>query len=177
MKLQKLEDFNGLKYDITIHRNRDGFLLHIAELHLFAQNPDLQSAYAELETEKEKLFRSYFDSGKQDQIPLPTQTVKNKLLQDTLTPYFIKLGAFALVGVLLISAANISLTYSLQHAPKRIAQKAAQAVLKDFGSTLEKVVKREFTPDKEARIREGLQKFVAALEPFMDEFEPLYRKE
>ena len=177
MKLLETKDFNGLKYDITIHRNRDGFLLHIAELNLFAQNPDLQSAYAELEIEKEKLFRNYFASQKQDQIPLPTQTVKNQFLKDTLTPFFIKLGAFALVGVLLISAANISLTYSLQHAPKRIAQKAAQAVLKDFGKTLEKVAKREFTPEKEARIREGLRKFVAALEPFMDEFEPLYRKE
>ena len=83
---------------------------------------------------------------------------------------------FALVCVLLISAANISLTYSLQQAPKKIAQKAARGALLNFSTTFEKIAKNEFTPEKEQNIRVGIRKLVIALKPFMNEFKPLLEK-
>ena len=176
MNPSTIEDFNNLEYGITIHRNNGDFLLHVPELHLFAQNADLKMAHVELEQAKRTVFENYFNAEKSGKIPLPLKLVESQELKKSLAPFFIKLGAFALVGVLLISAANISLTYSLQQAPKAIAQKAARAALKNFGATLEKVARKEFTPEKEERIRQGIRKLVAALEPYMNEFEPLYRK-
>ena len=176
MNPSTIEDFNNLEYNVTIHRNNGYFLLHLPELHLFAQNADLKTAYIDLEQAKRALLKNYFKAGKTSKIPLPSKLVENQDLKKSLAPFFIKLSAFALAGVLLISAANISLTYSLQQAPKAIAQKAARAALKNFGATLEKVVKKEFTPEKEERIRQGIRKLVAALEPYINEFEPLYRK-
>ena len=122
-------------------------------------------------------YYSYFESDKVDQIPLASNQAEANHLKKTLMPFFIKLGAFALVSMLLISGANITLTYSLQQAPKKIAQKAVKVAMKNFGSTLEKIAKKEFTPDKEEKIRIGIRKLVAALKPFMDEFEPLYKKD
>ena len=171
-----IEYLNDQEYDITIHRTDDEFLLHLPELNLFGQNKDLKKAHKNLEQAKQNLFESYLKAGKSSQIPLPKNMTERENLKKSLAPFFIKLGAFALVSVLLISAANISLTYALQQAPRKIAQKAARAAIQNFGITLEQVARQEFTPDKEQRIRQGISKFVAALKPFMDEFEPLYPK-
>jgi hypothetical protein len=172
-----IEDYLTLDYNVTIHRREDAFLLHLPELSLFAEDGDLTTAHNDLENAKRSLMENYFASGNSAKIPLPTQIAEMQILKKSLTPFFIKLGSFALIGVLLISAANISLTYSLQQAPKAIAQKAAKAALKNFGATLEEVARREFTPEKEERIRLGIRKLVAALKPYMDEFKPLYQKE
>ena len=177
MLLSNIEDFLRLEYSVTIHRRKNGFLLHLPDLHLFNENESLMVAHDNLELAKRKLIESFFAIGNSEKIPLPKHIAEKQDLKKSLTPFFIKLGAFALIGVLLISAANISLTYSLQQAPQIIAQKAGKAAITNFGTTLEKVVKREFTPEKEERIRLGLRKLVAALKPFMNEFEPLYQKD
>ena len=137
MNPSTIEDFNALEYVITIHPKESGYLLHLQELHLFVQHENLEIAHAELAQAKCAVMENYFRAGKSSKIPLPAEMVENQELKKSLMPFFIKLGAFALVGVLLVSAANISLSYSLQQAPKAIAQKAARVALKNFGATLE----------------------------------------
>jgi len=171
------EDYNSLDYEVTIHRKDNGYLLHLEELHLFAADQSLEAAYNKLRDAKDESLARYHALDLVHQIPLPVKLAEKEALKKSLMPFMIKLGAFALVAVLLITAANISLTYSLQQAPKKIAQKAGRAAIKNFGTTLEKIAKSEFTPEKEERIRQGIRKLVAALEPFMNEFEPLYRKQ
>jgi hypothetical protein len=171
-----IEEFESLNYRITLHQNDNGYLLHLPELHLFAEDSQIEAAYDKLMTAKIGVLKNYFEAEKSSKIPLPSEQAEMTQLKKSLMPFAIKLGAFALVGVFLISAANISLTYSLQQAPKAIAQKAARAALQNFGQTLEKVARKEFTPEKEQRIRLGIRKLVAALKPFVNEFEPLYRK-
>ena len=176
MSASNLDEIIKLNYNISIHRYDSEFLLHLSELNLFAQNKDLKIAYKDLEQSKSNLLENYFKVGKTTNIPLPREYKEREDLKLTLIPFFIKLGAFALVCVLLISAANISLTYSLQQAPKKIAQKAARGALLNFSTTFEKIAKNEFTPEKEQNIRVGIRKLVIALKPFMNEFKPLLEK-
>ena len=174
MSLSNIEDFLKLEYSVIIHRRNNSFLLHLPDLHLFTENESLAVAYDNLELAKRNLIDSFFAIGNSEKIPLPKYIAEKQDLKKSLTPFFIKLGAFAVTGVLLISAANISFNYSLQQGPKILAQRAGKAAVNDFGATLDKVVRREFTPEKEERIRLGIRKLVAALKPFMNEFEPLH---
>ena len=176
MSTTTINEIMKLNYNISMHRYNDEFLLHLPELHLFAQNKDLKVAYLDLEQAKRNLFEDYIKAGKSGNIPMPREFEEKEELKKSLIPFFIKLGAFALVCVLVVSAANISLTYALQQAPKKIAQKAARGALQNFGATLEKIAKQEFTPEKEQNIRQGIRKIVIVLKPFMNELEPLLNK-
>jgi hypothetical protein len=131
MSPSTIEDFNALEYVITIHPKESGYLVHLQELHLFVQHENLEIAHAELAQAKCAVMEKYFRAGISSKIPLPAEVVENQELKKIFNALFYQ------TGVLLVSAANISLSYSLQQAPKAIAQKAARVALKNFGATLE----------------------------------------
>ena len=93
----------------------------------------------------------------------------------TLMPFFIKSATVALVGVILIVAANVSLTYTLREPARKAGLKFGRATVKTFIAGINDFSEKELTPAREEEIRLALRNSIPKLKPYVDELRPLFQ--
>ncbi len=89
-------------------------------------------------------------------------------------PFLIKAAVVAVIGAIFIGVANLTVIYTLQTAPGKLASRAARVAVKNFGAAFEKAANEEMTPEKVAKIRLLIKNAVPALMPFAEELRPLF---
>ena len=173
---QNLRQYLEYVYKVEVEKRGREYVLYMHDLNLISVSGNLSDGYAELEAEKEKLINQHYAFNRLNALPPPKSVVEQKLLIKSLFPFMIKAGIFAVVGGLLIAIANVSLTYTLQSAPKKLALRAGRLAVTNFAQSFEKFHRREMSPEKEMKIREAIRKVVPKLRPYAQEFRPLFEE-
>lgn len=163
-----------LPYIVEVEKREGCYFLIIPELSLVISSEDISTAYEELEHAKCVLFEKHQVMGRLSDLPSPKKNVERAKLKKKLTPFFIKAATVALVGAMLIAAANISIIYTLQTSPKKLALYANRVFTKNFAKEFEKIHQKEITPEKEAKIRAAIRSAIPILKPYAQELRPLF---
>ena len=170
---RNLDDFMGLEYATFLHERENKYFLAVADLNLIAEGSTVEEAHKRLRNMKREFFESHiqFDGGKR--IPLPEEMRETSRFRGDLMPFVTKAAIVAVVGGLLVASANISLVYTLESTPKKVAQNAGKYMLRKATKELEKFAEKEITPAKEEKLRVSLRKAVKKLQPLRNELAPL----
>ena len=166
MTTENLDRYLQLNYEVKVIKQEENFFLFIPDLQIIIQDTDLNRAHSKLENAKRHLIQQYFDLGREQAIPLPSEVLKKRQFLSKMTPFLLKMSVFTLVALLLIVTANISFTYILEETPKMLAKKAFQ-VLETY----------ELTPESAEKYHRGLQTIVRKWKPFTNELIPLFHLE
>jgi hypothetical protein len=158
------------RYDVSMNEIDGKIWMEIEELKLVVEGPSVEDAYANLNAAKRQLFDHYSHAGKLSKIPLPQADKEAQVFRTTMKPFIAKASIAALIGVLFIVAANVSVFYVLETAPQSVVKKAGRAALKN----LQYFASKEMTPKKEQKLRIALRGAVARLQPFSNELAPLF---
>jgi len=160
-------------YAVSVETRGEQFYLTIDELRLVVVAPTVEAGYAEISARKRELFERYEDLGRRDALPLPRQEAARQEMRHALTPFLIKAAVVAIIGAVLIGAANMSIVYTLQTAPKKLASYGARTAVKNFQRAFEKAAAKEMSPERVEKIKTAIRDAVPALQPFADELRPL----
>ena len=169
-----LEDLMRRKYVTLVHEEDGRYFLEIPDLRLVVEGDSLEAAHDRLRTAKRETFERHIRIGRERQIALPEAERRRRELKDTLTPFFIKAAVVALIGVMFVIAANVTVLYAIQETPRHMGQKAGRAALKEFARSFEKAAEQARTPEREMRLRLAIRNAVPKLKPFADELAPLF---
>jgi hypothetical protein len=173
---ESLRDYLDYAYKVEVEKKEGEFYLFIPDLNLVVISENLSEGYSQLEDNKEVLIRRHYDVGRLNALSPPRNMVEKSFLMKKLTPFLIKAGVVAVVGGLLVAVANVSLIYTLQSAPKKLAQRAARGAVSNFAESFERFHDKEMSPEKEARIREAIRQAVPKLRPYARELRPLFEE-
>jgi len=143
-------------------------------LNLVVSSEDVAGGFEKLDRARRELFEHHEALGRIDGLSPPRRQTERTELKRQLIPFFIKTAAVALVGALLIAAANISIIYTLQTAPQHLALYANRVFIRNFANEFERIHSREMTPEREAKIREAIRRAVPILKPYAQELRPLF---
>lgn len=163
-----------LPYIVEVEKREGYYFLIIPELSLVVSSEDISTAFEELESAKCVLFEKHRALGRLTDLPGPKKNVERAELKKNLTPFFIKAATVALVGAMLITAANISIIYTLQTSPKKLALYANRVFTKNIAKEFEKIHRNKITPEKEAKIRAAIRSAIPILKPYAQELRPLF---
>ena len=174
MAAPSLDSLMKRKYVTLVHQDDGKYFLEIPEVQLVVEGDSLDEAHGRLEAAKRETFERFIKIGRAKRIPLPGAEQRRRELKDALTPFFIKAAVVAFIGVILIIAANVSVLYTIQDAPRHIGQKAGHAALRELARSFEKAAKKEQTPEREKRLRLAIRDAIPNLKPYVDELAPLF---
>ncbi len=155
-------------YTVQLTQADGRYWMEIPELHLLVEGGSVAEAHEILDAEKRRYFQSRLRAGKV--VPAPGAERERRELNRRLKPFFIKAAVLAFIGVLLVVAANVSVFYILETAPKSVAKKAGRAAIQN----LERFAAEEMTAEKQHKLRLALRGAVARLQPFSAELAPLF---
>ena len=164
-----------LPYIVEAEKREGCYFLIIPELSLVVSSKDISIAFEELERAKCDLFEKYRVLGRLSDLPGPKKIVARAEIKKNLTPFFIKAATVALLGAMLIAAANISIIYTLQTSPRKLALYANRVFTKNFTEEFNKIHRKEMTPEKEAKIRAAIRSAIPILKPYAQELRPLFK--
>jgi len=159
-------------YDVILTERDGRCYLRIPELNLIVDGPDLASAHAELEEARRQMASRYAAIGQP--LPLPRDVHFRQAMRERLTPFMLKAAAVALVGSILMVSAAVVVNYALREPLRHASQKAARSALLQVTAGLEDFARRDLTPDREERLRNGLRGAVPLLRPFIEELYPVF---
>ena len=169
-----LEYFLSLEYKTLVSFGAEITCVYAPDLNLLAEGSDPNEACEEFFDQKRRLFERLIELGQAASIPLP-QTVREKIaIRRSLTPFLIKAAVVALIGVLFIVAANVSILYTLKESPKYLAQVAAQYAKRKIISELFRLAPDMLSPEREQKIRSALRAAVPTLKSLSRELSPLW---
>jgi len=169
------DEFMALNYRTELVE-KDGLVhFYVPDLRLIASGADVATAYQNLRDQKRRLFEQYAAAGRGGAMPLPAPIRESADLKRAMTPFLLKAAIVALISVVLIVAANVSITYTLtDHLPKTIALQAGRSALRAFVSGLEEVAQEGIAEGRDKRLRELLQAAVPHLKPYASILAPLF---
>lgn len=167
---ETIETLMKRSYSVELTESDGRYWMEIAELHLLVEGTSAGEAFDKLDAEKRRLFERYVASGKAAKIPMPGAERERRELNRTLKPFLIKASVAAFIGVMLVVAANVSVFYLLETAPKSVAKKAGRAAIQN----LQHFAAEEMTPDKQQKLRLAMRDAVAKLQPYSAELAPLF---
>ncbi|NQV99236.1 MAG: hypothetical protein HQ483_06035 [Rhodospirillales bacterium] len=174
--MQKIDkaEFMGLPYIVEVEKREGRFFLVIPELSLVVSADDIATAFEALDRAKQELFEKHQELDRLADLPMPKKTVARAKLKKSLMPFFIKAATVAVVGAMLIGAANISIIYTLQTSPKKLALYANRVFTKNFVAEFDRLHREEMTPEKKAQIRAAIRSAIPILKPYAQELRPLF---
>ena len=76
----------------------------------------------------------------------------------------------------MIAAANVSIIYTLESTPKKLAQRSSRLFVKNFAKAFEEISRRDMSAEKEERIRTAIRNAVPVLRPYARELRPLFEE-
>jgi hypothetical protein len=167
---ETIETLMKRSYGVELTESDGRFWMEIAELHLLVDGASAGEAFDKLSAEKKRLFEQYVAAGKTAKVPMPDAERERQALGRALKPFLIKASVVAFIGVLLVVAANVSVFYLLDTAPKSVAKKAGRAAIQN----LQNFAAEEMTPEKQQKLRLAMRAAVAKLQPFSAELAPLF---
>jgi|GEM_PF-4262285 len=171
-----LQEYKEHPYTVEVEKRDGSYYLLMSELNLVAVSDDVAAGFAELERNKEKLFEDLHAIDRLGSLPAPKNIAERTALKKSLTPFLIKAFAVALVGGLLIAAANVSIIYTLESTPKKLAQRSSRLFVKNFAKAFEEISRRDMSAEKEERIRTAIRNAVPVLRPYARELRPLFEE-
>ena len=167
------KDRNIDDYTIEIRRKGSDFYLSVPELGLVSQDDDLGRAHDAIRNRMKEVFEHHQSLGTTARIPLP----RHQAVRRELTPFFIKAGAVALVGVFLFAVGSMSFSYALREPLKNHSQRAGRALMDQIAKGLTNYGDKDVKREKEEKIREGIRRAVPKLKPYVNELKPLFKSD
>jgi hypothetical protein len=168
------DEFIALNYRTELVEKNGLVHFYVPDLRLIVSGREVSTAYQNLRDQKRRLFEQYMAAGRGQEIPLPAEVRQSADLKRTMTPFLLKAAVVALISVILIVAANVSITYTLADLPKTVALKAGRAALRSSISGLEEVAREGIAEGRDKRLRELLQAAVPHLKPYASILAPLF---
>ena len=169
-----LDELMARDYEISLRHIGGKYYARVVGLELVASGSSVEEAHSALRETMRRHFQDHMDMGNADRIPLPREAHERQELTRQLKPFFVKTAMVALVGTLLIVAANVSIVYTLRETPKRLAQTVGRAFIHQFVNKLDKFARQEITPAREEKIHQALRNVVPRLQPYMRDLAPLF---
>ena len=163
---------SSYEYDVILTELDGRCYLRIPELSLIVDGPDVASAYAKLGDARQKLIEHHAALGVT--VPPPRDVRVRRQLAEQVMPFMFKAAAIAIVGAMLVMSTAVAIHYVLRDPLRHAAQKASRAAVLQITAGLEDFARRELTPDREERLRNGLRGAVPLLRPFIEELYPLF---
>ena len=155
-------------YRINI-KEKDGlFYLWCEELGIVVSGQDIAEAYVKLKDAIALRQENYQKLG----LDLPKSQADN--LKQKIIPFAIKTAITALALVVVMGSVSISFTYMLREPLSKAGLKLGRAAIQNFTVNMEKGLKEELSPEKEAEIRKVIRQAVPFLRPFAEELRPLF---
>jgi len=170
----QLDEYMERDYEITIRRIEGKYYARAHGLELVASGSTVTEAYDVLRATMREHFSTYIEMGDASRIPLPCADQERSDLLRGMKPFFLKTAIVALVGVLFVVTANVSVIYTLRETPKHLAQTAGRAFIHRFVNNLDKFAREGITPAREEKIHQALRNAVPRLKPYMDDLAPLF---
>ncbi|MGJ3259981.1 MAG: hypothetical protein ACFE0S_10295 [Rhodospirillales bacterium] len=168
--MSELDAYLALDYPLEVHRVGARFYVTQPELNLTADADNLSDAYDDIERQRKAMFEHHAAVGTLSSLPLPRKVKMRRELM----PFFIKLGAVALVAVLLFSAASISFSYALRDPLRKVTQRTARAAMDNIAAELTEFANDPQSKEREERIRLAIRAALPKLKPYVDELRPLF---
>lgn len=163
-------------YDVVIRERDRKFYAHSSDLMLSAEGATVNEAYEALRDLMRTQFEHFVSMGEAATIPLPRAQRERLAFVRTVKPFLFKSAVVALVGALLIIAANVSIVYTIRDTPKHLAQTAGRTMLHRFVKNLDEFAKKEITPAREEKIRQVIRDIVPRLKPYARDLAPLFEE-
>ena len=169
-----LEFFLSLEYKTLVSCGAEITYVYAPDLNLLAEGSDPNEACEKFFDQKRRLFERLTEIGQAASIPLP-QSVREKIaIRHSLTPFLIRAAVVALIGVLFIVAANVSILYTLRESPKHAAQVAARYAARKLVSEFSRLTPAVISPEREQKIRSALRAAMPTLKSLSRELSPLW---
>lgn len=163
---------SGYGYDVILTEQNGRCYLRIPELNLIVDCPDVTAAHAELDAARRKMVERHAALGLK--MPPPRDARLRRDLSERVMPFMFKAAAVALVGLVLVISSAVAINYVLRDPLRHAAQKVSRAAVLQITAGLEDFARRDLTPDREERLRNGLRGAVPLLRPFIEEMQPLF---
>ena len=171
---RNLDYFLSLDYTTQLTQRGAASYVYAPDLNLVAEGADPSEAYEEFLKQKQSHFKRVIEMGQAASIPLPRSLDERESLRRSLTPFLIKAAVIALIGVMLIIAANVSLTYTITESPKHMAQVAGRYMVRKFATEFARLAPENLSPERERKIREAVRAAVPTLKSLSGALSPLW---
>lgn len=172
MKNDTALNTSGHGYEVIVAERHGCFYLRIPELNLIVEGHDVAGAYTELERARRQQSERYRAIGAA--LPAPRDTRLRQMLVERIAPFAFKAAIVALVGAALLITSAVAVTYVLREPLRHATQKVARSALHQITTGLEDFARRDLTPDREERLRNGLRGAVPLLRPIIEELQPVF---
>ena len=166
--------FENEEYEIRLRSSEGVFQMWVPDLNLYSEGTSLDAAFSEIVGKKSELIAFYEKAGISQHLPdaLASSQMPGEIRK--LIPFFVKSATVALVGVMLIVAASVSLTYTLREPARKAGLKFGRSIVNTFVAGLNEFSEKELTRDREAKIRLVLRNSAPKLKPYIEELRPLF---
>lgn len=161
-------------YEVIVTERHGRFYLRIPELSLIAEGPDIATAHAALDQSRRQLIERHEAIGAA--VPAPRDVRLRRTLIEQVAPFALKAALVALVASTLLISSAVTVNYVMRDQLRHASQRMARAALLQITAGLEDFARRDLTPDREERLRNGLRGAVPVLRPFIEELQPVFNE-